>query len=304
MMVLTSSETEVTFSDVSPIQVSKVLLDDITKGGHLGEFHSTFKNCVNGIFGNRSFFNICSDRVWINPRSIQLTDEAWHTSGMGDINPGDPCGLVGHVLYIPILSIRMDLKKALQWDGQLDWCPEGVSIDRIVRNLETMKLLHQSKEDSFIYPRCFKETLNERILSLKGAIAIGSESSINEAITSLVGFGPGLTPTGDDFLTGMMAILHMAEKIGRCNPHGNKILDCVRNSCVDKTSIFGEQMLLDGASGQFALPIAKLMRDLMTQDTEDLLKGSIDDLLAVGASSGFDVSNGMLWAMDVFLFSH
>jgi hypothetical protein len=302
-MDVTSTDIDVTFSDVFPIQVSKVLLAGITQGVHLGKFHSKFKNCVNGIFDNRSFFNICSDKVWINPRSIQITDEAWHTSRMSHINPGDRCGLVGHVLYIPILSIRMDLKKALQWDGRLAWCPEGVSIDRIVRNLETMKLLHQSKEDSFIYPRCFKETLKERILCLKDAVTTGPESLIEKAITSLVGFGPGLTPTGDDFLTGVMAILHMMEKMGYPHRAGNRILNYIARSCLDKTTIFSEQMLLDGASGHFAFPIAKLVKDLMTQDNEERLKSSVNDLLSAGASSGYDVLRGMLWAMDVFMAS-
>jgi hypothetical protein len=302
-MVFTSSEMDVTYSDVSPAQVSRVLFEDIAVGGHWGEFHSKFKNCVNGIFDDRSFFNICSDRVWINPRSIQITDEAWNMSRMGDINPGDRCGLVGHVLYIPILSIRMDLKKALLWDAHLEYCPGGVCVDRIVRNFETIKLVQRGREDRFIYPPRFKETLNERTLNLERSIADGSESSIKEAITSLIGFGPGLTPTGDDFLTGIMAILHMMEKIGHHNPYGNKIFDFITHSCIGKTSIFGEQMLLDGASGQFALPIAKLMKDLVTRDNEDLLRGSIDDLLGVGANSGFDVLNGTLWAMEVFLLN-
>ena len=302
-MDVTSTDIDVTFSDVFPIQVSKVLLADITQGELLGKFHSKFKNCVNGIFDNRSFFNICSDKVWINPRSIQITDDAWHTSGMSHINPGDRCGLVGHVLYIPILSIRIDLGKAPPWEAHLGCCSEDGSTDRMLRHFETMKLLHRNRRESIIYPLCFKETLKERILCLKDAVTTGPESSIEKAITSLVGFGPGLTPTGDDFLTGIMAILHMMEKMGYPHRAGNRILNYIARSCLDKTTIFSEQMLLDGASGHFAFPIAKLVKDLMTQDNEERLKSSVNDLLSAGASSGYDVLSGMLWAMDVFMAS-
>ena len=62
-------------------------------------------------------------------------------------------------------------------------------------------------------------------------------------------------------------------------------------------------MLLDGASGQFALPITKLMKDILTRDDEDLLKDSINNLLGLGAYSGFDILGGILCGIELSLFN-
>jgi len=278
-------------------------LEDLSEMSVKGEIHSAFENCVNGLFNTDQVFNIIPERTWVNPRSIQVTQNDWVEHQLSQIDRGDSFHIDEQILYIPDLNIYLDLKKAMIWDPNGNHFPRGLSIHQVLENLRIVKIVFDKCEDRFMSSTHFNKSLKERVLFFKRSLVDGNHSRIDGAITSLIGFGPGLTPTGDDFLTGFMAALHFLERIGYCSPYGNKIFDFIKLSCIGKTSLISQQMLLDGASGQFALPITKLMKDILTRDDEDLLKDSINNLLGLGAYSGFDILGGILCGIELSLFN-
>ncbi len=110
----------------------------------------------------------------------------------------------------------------------------------------------------------------------------GSYSSV---ASSLLGKGFGLTPSGDDFITGMVAIMRLTG----CRTEGiRECVECYGNA-------FSRTMLLDALDGYFSSPLLALVRSILSGSTSD---GHVSALLSTGHTSGSDTLAGMLYALE------
>lgn len=112
-----------------------------------------------------------------------------------------------------------------------------------------------------------------------------------EAAARLVGLGPGLTPSGDDFLAGFLLLALRtgwgvaaplraaidALPPGRTTPVGESLLHWAMEGVVGERALYWLDGLLHGAPR------------------------SIELVLAIGATSGVDFAAGVLLALDLFL---
>ncbi len=101
----------------------------------------------------------------------------------------------------------------------------------------------------------------------------------------LIGNGPGLTPSGDDMLAGMLAALHGAGFSCRL-----KLFIPPADQLVPLTTSVSCSYLNSARRGEFSLPVVKVMRGL--QSTSDPQR-AIQRLLAVGHTSGADTLLGI-----------
>lgn len=112
-----------------------------------------------------------------------------------------------------------------------------------------------------------------------------------EAVACLVGLGPGLTPSGDDFLAGFLLLAHRSGW-GTAAP----LREAIRSLPQGRTTPVSESLLhwaTEGVVGERAL----LWLD-------GLIAGAprpIEPVLAIGATSGVDFAAGALLALDLFL---
>lgn len=101
----------------------------------------------------------------------------------------------------------------------------------------------------------------------------------------LIGCGPGLTPSGDDMLTGMLAVLYVAgfsARLGHFLPPADQLAQLTTSvSC---------SYLNSARMGEFSIPVLKVMRRLQSgRDPQP----AIQRLLAVGHTSGADTLLGI-----------
>jgi hypothetical protein len=119
------------------------------------------------------------------------------------------------------------------------------------------------------------------------------ESAVTTLLTlvkALVGLGEGLTPSGDDFLVGLLAVLHLTGALP-CragSPVHAQFCQCVRLG----TSQLSGEFLCCAFAGHFAEPLVRLMRALCTPAT-DAWPAHAATLAAVGHSSGVDAMVGI-----------
>ncbi|AOV97690.1 cytoplasmic protein [Edwardsiella hoshinae] len=102
----------------------------------------------------------------------------------------------------------------------------------------------------------------------------------------LIGLGPGLTPSGDDMLTGMLAVfVATGMPVHLFLPPADQLaLLTTSVSC---------SYLNSARLGEFSTPVLRVMRDLQTgQDADRALRR----LLAVGHTSGADIVSGIALA--------
>jgi hypothetical protein len=115
-------------------------------------------------------------------------------------------------------------------------------------------------------------------------------STLLTLVQALVGLGEGLTPSGDDFLVGLLAVLHVTGFLP-CSADSSvheQFYQCVR---LGTTQLSGE-FLRCAFAGHFAEPLAMLVRALWAPDT-DAWPAHAATLAAVGHSSGVDAMVGI-----------
>ena len=110
---------------------------------------------------------------------------------------------------------------------------------------------------------------------------------MSDAVRSLVGLGPGLTPAGDDVVAGVLVALVAGGDLERAGV----VLDAVR-TCRHRTTALSAA-LLDHAAGGRAVP--QLARYLHAPGDPDALAG----LLAVGGTSGAALALGARIGLSV-----
>lgn len=115
----------------------------------------------------------------------------------------------------------------------------------------------------------------------------------------LIGLGPGLTPSGDDMLTGALAALYSNQKLLALNRYPLILPDF--QSLLTLTTSVSCSYLDSAARGQFSTPLVRLMGRLAhSRDSETAIR----DLLGHGHTSGADtllgLVTGLRWLRKAF----
>ncbi|MFM9370721.1 DUF2877 domain-containing protein [Streptomyces sp. Da 82-17] len=112
------------------------------------------------------------------------------------------------------------------------------------------------------------------------------ESAVRAAAYRLLGLGPGLTPSGDDFLCGLLLAAHVAP----APPPWLAPLARLARDAEGRTSLVSASLLRHAADGHCVAQAARVLR---AAGAGDDLAPPLNALLAVGHSSGGDLLHGM-----------
>jgi hypothetical protein len=120
---------------------------------------------------------------------------------------------------------------------------------------------------------------------------------VQDALGRLVGRGIGLTPSGDDAIVGILAMLH------RCAPPTVAAgpLDTLSGALtpmLDRTTVISAHFLRLALRGEFGERLVSVVDACCTPSGPD--PAAVDRLLATGATSGADALAGVAVAADLF----
>lgn len=122
------------------------------------------------------------------------------------------------------------------------------------------------------------------------------------ASTRLVGLGPGLTPSGDDFLVGTLKGLSM---FGWAQRMPVTALAALRRGLTpllrERTSKVGAAFIGHAMHGQFAEVLDRAAATLLAPAEPEAVTSGIARFLGQGATSGADTARGFLTALDACL---
>lgn len=133
------------------------------------------------------------------------------------------------------------------------------------------------------------------------------QTEIDYAVKRLVGFGPGLTPAGDDILVGLLAVLSSVEASAD-RPHsgppfpspGDRLRAAI-NLYLSRTNDISSHYLGLAAAGHFGESIDLLLGALATGQSDHLLLARATAVISIGASSGADTLRGVAAGLAVVL---
>jgi hypothetical protein len=119
------------------------------------------------------------------------------------------------------------------------------------------------------------------------AIQRREAGALLDAARALIGLGEGLTPAGDDYLVGSLAVLHrLAAGWPVVGAPAGEVL--IAHACRSTPSV-SAAFLCHAVAGRFSQPL----RDLLMADTAAAARPPAVALASMGATSGADTLTGM-----------
>jgi hypothetical protein len=276
--------------------------------------HSVFERACNIETHAGELVSLLAKKLGNVPHGIRLAGPiAPFTSWL---IPGSSAILANATLCIPDADFTVDVSAAAVWRGvaatvSMDAGPiDVVSMDpcrgAIAVNLRKLRAtLYERGPEHGIAPlltaalhsrsaleRAFAARLARTLPPLARATAERDVPAVTRAAACLVGLGPGLTPSGDDFLVGYLAALWSCAGFATGI---DGMLERLAKSLAPlflRTNAISRQMLGDATRGRFAECLADVTAALAGEG--DIVEATVQ-ALALGHSSGADMLCGLLF---------
>lgn len=313
------------YSDSNQINVELVgyrVLDLLKSADSKMRSHSVFEHAIYMYDGKDAFIRIIKDKEFVGPSSIVI-------SGMDNISfksldLQDETDL--ELLEGKITSIQdnfsLDIESASIWrQPELPNESEIISLEEINLNLRILKDIiytAPSKEGLVpllesveklgpleIYTKEQKPSISERarpyVDALMWGIFSGDIETIKRSVEPILGLGPGLTPSCDDFLAGLLMSLNIAgASIFKNEPNTIKFFNQVSNEinliAKEKTTIYSQSFIAEASIGEGPKNALDLIISIITSTPEDVSQKS-KDLVSFGSTSGADIAIGIYYGI-------
>jgi hypothetical protein len=259
--------------------------------------HSLFERAANLELSGQRLVVLLDAQCSNVPHGIRLPAHAWREL-RASMRVGDAVYLEPGMLRFAHSDLIIDLSGATRWHvdltkTHLDWRDE-----RVVRAFAAVRAASQSggahTHDAMaaLYSRRLGSVLpllNIAIEQLQVAVA-------NEQLQRLLGLGPGLTPSGDDFIVGCLAGLAIGTRNER--ERIRFLAEISSGLELSATTLISRQHLSDACHLQFAQALAELAVAIAAGAADVLAR--LKAALAVGAKSGADGVAGLLFGLQAW----
>lgn len=135
-----------------------------------------------------------------------------------------------------------------------------------------------------------------QLAALLGGIRSGAHAVVTDSAARLVGLGPGLTPTGDDVLLGVMLVAAMPQST--LAPARRPLARAV-DDCATQTTEVSRAALAQAARGRTRQRIIGLLDAMACGETASELDRHGRLVTAIGHTSGTDILVGISAAMTL-----
>lgn len=238
-------------------------------------------------------------------------------NALGGLQVDDPALLGDGGLFFPRSGLSLDLTGGPAWRGGGPG-PASEALRRANPDV-LQEVLRQSDAAAAGTPsrieQTYRDTMHELSQALASSWRAGRAEAATEAARSLLGLGPGLTPAGDDFLLGLLAVLHawrrayppapafasaFEEAKNRENDAAQtaRLLSALRQglraAIWERTGPIAAFMLYQGLGGCFPQRVTEAVAALTAATPPDA-RAAYERLLRMGASSGRDVLEGIFF---------
>lgn len=290
----------------------------ILKKGAISEVHSTFERAFSVLIGDK-LVGIARGDVLRSPFNI-IADFKPNISMRSLVRKGAKVSVAGDLLRVGD-ELTISLKGAEVWrPGRA--VAKALDVESVKRNLLLAKRLAGGRKEGLgqLAPHieCIisgaspdDPQLNQvsraalpHIAALASAVRSGDLELVRRSVKNLVGLGPGLSPSADDMLSGLMAGLRWA-----VNSSGGDVdrVDEVNRTIVDHvagdTTSLSRQLLEHAARGEANEVVEGLLKTILAGEAEDV-KVAVEKVLAMGETSGVDISVGILLGLSIGMDFH
>jgi len=269
--------------------------------------HSVFRAVVN-LETRDGLISICGPSIEPLPHGLSIRGPIdFRTMGL---RTGQPVILDRQRIRIPTADIDIDLSRATGWSARLPVTDPHLARARWrVRAQEAWSMVAAAVRarpgsrdglgdlighDGGAPLQPVARLAAPRLERLAAALRDADPSAAGMAAESLVGLGPGLTPSGDDALVGMAAAVTATAMPGTLDA---TFLRRAVDTASTRTTAVSTTFLRHAAAGEFSGGLHGLMAALIGPDPSDAAT-TIERSVAFGATSGTDTLVGVLMGLD------
>jgi Protein of unknown function (DUF2877) len=261
--------------------------------------HSIFAGAVNIELPGKRLLVLLRAECPNVPHGIRIAAAAWprlHSC----LRVGDVVHLEPGRLTFCRGDLDVDLSTASLWHLRV----AGRSIDwSDARVIDTFTTAYRALHRPAAFAADSAAALYSRRLAcvlpcLERALVCLRVHEAGEQLQRLLGLGPGLTPSGDDFIIGCLAGLALS--MGDARPRTQFLAKLCRQleHQLDATTPISRQHLSDACRLQFAQPLAELALALAAGARD--VPAKLSAALRIGAYSGADGVRGLLFASQAW----
>ncbi len=266
--------------------------------GH-ARVHSIFARAANLQLRGRRLIVLLAAEYPNVPHGIRMAATAWARC-RSCLRVGDVVHLESTRLRFPRSGVNVDLSTAKRWQVELartsiDWSDARVA-GAFTAAYEASHSLAALTADSVA--ALYRRRLASALPPLESAIACLRVDAASEQLQRLLGLGPGLTPSGDDFIVGCLAGLAVSTRNAPARRQFLAEVARILEHDLGATTPISRQHLSDACRLEFAQPLAELAiaigcgaRDVRTK---------VSAALRIGACSGADGVAGLLFALQAW----
>ncbi len=271
----------------------------------IGQIHSVFNGAFNIIDSEGNLIGILSNEKDLSPLSMVVNTNSFNQKA---IVQGNLIEFTKGEIHFQHTKVKINISNAEVIDLTLKYKPFEHNSHlfeklELLKSLilekgaltgigELVKYLDVSSEVSFndIQSHELNEYCNfiqDRLLELMNSIMEDDIHRFNSAIQKIVGFGPGLTPSTDDFLTGIIIIINYL-----CPVESKDLLLNINELCAGKTTKISEEMIKHATRGYVPESYKNLIQALFDNDKDDITE-VVEKVIQIGSSSGTDFLFGV-----------
>jgi len=283
--------------------VSDAIRPSLERGGWAtvqGVYHS-----VVNLDAGPGLLTVCGPASGPLPNGVMLAETVDFLAA--GLRPGMAVIFSARGIHVPVAGLIIDLGAAESWSPRLRGQPGPQPRERWAERSATARIAASRAARSrpgttdglggllgpgaAISPGPVARLALPRLVRLAAALGRDGDAEVEAAATSLIGLGPGLTPSGDDALVGVAAAC------AALRPGGPAFLRVPAASAHSQTTSIAATFLRHAAAGEFAGRLHDLVAALLGEDPADLAP-AIERALSWGATSGADTLVGVLLGLD------
>lgn len=253
-------------------------LDTVAPGN--GMVHSVFEHAVNLVVGGE-MWTLLASRKRDLPFGIRVACAGFGPLG---IQRGDNVNVRAGFLSIAS-HLVIDCRTAEYWQPSFPAAPASGIFTRLeaVASAAHARAWHCSAE------------MARSVVS-----AIHHPSALRHELAKVVGAGPGATPSGDDVLVGILAVLNSPYSGGLGEQCAARLRNAIEPLLATTTDV-SAHLLRQSAHGFVGRDLHELLVALACGTSAAQLQSAIQNVIETGATSGADACTGTIVAAKSFL---
>lgn len=264
-----------------------------------GKVHSVFRRTINITGADGELYSLVSEKMDNAPYTLRVNLQGYENLTCLGIETGTDVYMKNGFLIVGTTTVH--IVGTQLWREALPVFPAKRDQIKLEQNLaalrQTIRMYGQAgglkgliDDQDYAVKDVFSRLLKERSESMLSALAVRDFSLAASAGRSLLGLGGGQTPSGDDFCTGLLTVMHLpGGPFDEAFHHFGRYLAAEARQLTTEIS---QAMLARAAEGRVREKLICLLCEI-AQGSQESTALKAREVINIGSMSGTDMAVGI-----------